>query len=683
MKIIVTVKHVPETGAVSLDETTGTMKREGVESIPNPLDLYAVEAALQLRERYGGSITAVSMGPAGAERSLREVIAMGCDDAVLVTGREFAGSDTLATSRALSRAIEKIGSCDLLIFGERATDGDTGQVGPGTAALLGLPLAAYVAVIEGCPDNGTPKRVVVERLTEEGFERLAVSMPAALTVVKAVATPRLPTLRGKRRARGAEIPRWSGAELGLSRELTGLTGSPTRVEHIFHPKISRDGELHVVSDERGLDQAAERLADFILERLPGLSGAPGGMRDSSPASPGATAAAGSAGEAVSAPAQPSPARAASSGAGEIWVIAEDRAGHIDRVTWELLGRARPLADKLGATLCVVVTRSEVSAGMAAGGGASPNAPTTTDALGERPAGGASGGPSGGASSDAEIAGLFSRGADRVYLAEDDALSHFVVETRSNLLVRLVGERAPKIILAAATTAGRALMPHLAVRLGTGLTADCTDLDVDPETGGLLQTRPAIGGNIMATIRTRETTPNMATVRPHSAPPAAASREARGEVVRVRLGSEDVDGRTTLLGLRPFEEESVNLQDAPVIVSCGRGFHRKERLDAASELAALLGATLGASREAVDRGWMGYPHQVGLSGKTVSPELYIALGISGAVQHLAGIKTAKTIAAVNSDPDAPIFKVADFGVVGDLFALLPVLVEKLKTRMEVA
>ncbi|HUZ17149.1 MAG TPA: electron transfer flavoprotein subunit beta/FixA family protein, partial [Spirochaetia bacterium] len=145
MKIIVTLKHVPETGAVALDETTGTMKREGVESIPNPLDLYAVEAALRLRERYGGTITALSMGPAGADRSLREVIAMGCDDAVLVTGREFAGSDTLATSRALSRAIGRLGGCDLVISGERATDGDTGQVGPGTAALLDVPLAAYVS----------------------------------------------------------------------------------------------------------------------------------------------------------------------------------------------------------------------------------------------------------------------------------------------------------------------------------------------------------------------------------------------------------------------------------------------------------------------------------------------------------------------------------------------------------
>ena len=671
MKIIVTVKHVPETGAVSLDEATGTMKREGVESIPNPLDLYAVEAALVLRERYGGTITALSMGPAGAERTLREVIAMGCDDAVLVTGREFAGSDTLATSRALARSVERLGGCDLLIFGERATDGDTGQVGPGTAALLDLPLAAYVSAIKGVDTAGS---ISVERLTEEGYEELGLAMPAALTVVKEVATPRLPTLRGKQRARACQIPRWAGSDLGLVAAQTGLSGSPTRVEHIFHPRISRDGELVVVKDEKGMEDAARRLAAFILSALPGLGGGEtvtgGPMVDGADgAAPGVVGPRGQAdrrvpregvpegGRAVAreagtdeasdqAAAGPTRATTAASGGRadghEVWVVAEDRGGHINPVSWELLGRARPLADKLGARLCVVVMIARADAD--------------------------------------ETDELFHRGADLIYLAEGDVLASFVVETRRSLLVRLVRERHPLILLAAATTAGRALMPQVAVSLGTGLTADCTDLDVDAETGGLLQTRPAIGGNIMATIRTRNTTPNMATVRPHSAAPAPVNLGRSGELIRVELAASEIEQRVRRVALRPFEEESVALQDAPVIVSCGRGFRRKERIEAAEELAGLIGASIGASREVVDRGWLTYPHQIGLSGKTVSPELYVALGISGAVQHLAGIKTAKRIVAVNSDPDAPIFRVADFGVVADLFSLLPVLVETLKKRM---
>lgn len=236
------------------------------------------------------------------------------------------------------------------------------------------------------------------------------------------------------------------------------------------------------------------------------------------------------------------------------------------------------------------------------------------------------------------------------------------------------------IIAAATTSGRSLMPQLAVRLETGLTADCTELDIDRETGSLLQTRPAIGGNIMATIRTPQTTPSMATVRPHSVPPAAPYRAGEGELITVPFTPIPGEPRVRHLSLRPVPDASVALQDARVIVSCGRGFQKREKLELAGRLAEVLGASVGASREAVDRGWIGYPHQVGLSGKTVSPELYIAIGISGAVQHLAGIKTAKTIVAVNNDPDAPIFHIADFGVVGDLFALVPLLIEKLRSRV---
>jgi electron transfer flavoprotein beta subunit len=274
MNIVVAVKHVPETGSVTLDEQTGTMRREGVESIPNPLDLYGIEAALRLRERYGGTVAVVSMGPAGAERTVRECLAMGCDRGVLVTGKEFAGSDTLVTSKVLSGAIRKLVACDLLIFGERATDGDTGQVGPATAALLAFPIATYVSAIlelrDDQPVGGTGeagRSVVVDRLTEAGYERFALRLPAAMTVVKEIASPRLPTLRGKTAARTAEIDRWSAGDLGLPEEELGLRGSPTRVEKIFHPRITRDGRLRVVKDEDGLEDAAEELADFILSHV--------------------------------------------------------------------------------------------------------------------------------------------------------------------------------------------------------------------------------------------------------------------------------------------------------------------------------------------------------------------------------------------------------------------------------
>ena len=209
----------------------------------------------------------------------------------------------------------------------------------------------------------------------------------------------------------------------------------------------------------------------------------------------------------------------------------------------------------------------------------------------------------------------------------------------------------------------------------GLTADCTLLEIDAGTGNLLQTRPAIGGNILATIECPDHRPQMATVRPRSTVPAAPVEGRRGEIVRTPVAAELLESRVTRLGFERDAEEN-ELGDADVVVSVGRGIKRAENIARIMPLVDALGAALGASRDVVDRGWLSYPHQVGLSGKTVSPKLYIALGISGAIQHLAGIGTAETIVAVNADPDAQIFRVADFGIVGDLFEVVPALTERL-------
>ena len=262
MRIIVPIKQVPETNAVKMDESTGTMIREGVEAIVNPLDLYAIELAIRLRERHGGEVTTLSMGPPSAEKALRETIAMGCDSAVLISDKAFAGSDTWATSYVLAAAVRRLGDFDLVICGERATDGDTGQVGPATAAFLDLPVATYVSKVESVEDN----RAIVHRLVEDGYEVLEVALPALLTVVKEVADPRLPTLRGKRRARAAEIPVWKPAELDVKPEQLGLKGSPTRVVKIFRPKVARQGKMVTASDEQSVQQAATSLVAFLAEK---------------------------------------------------------------------------------------------------------------------------------------------------------------------------------------------------------------------------------------------------------------------------------------------------------------------------------------------------------------------------------------------------------------------------------
>jgi electron transfer flavoprotein beta subunit len=262
MNIIVPIKQVPETNAVRMDESTGTMIRDGVVSIINPLDLYGIELAIQLRDRFGGRATAISMGPPKAAEALREAIAMGLDDAVLLSDRAFAGADTWATAYALSKAIARLGEFDLIICGERATDGDTGQVGPAIAAFLDLPVASYVSKFEEAADG----LLRVHRLVEDGYEVLEVALPCVLTVVKEVSNPRLPTLRGKQKARRADIPTWGAADIEADPALVGLKGSPTRVVKIHRPKVSRQCEKIVATDEAAVEQAVSGLIALLRKR---------------------------------------------------------------------------------------------------------------------------------------------------------------------------------------------------------------------------------------------------------------------------------------------------------------------------------------------------------------------------------------------------------------------------------
>jgi electron transfer flavoprotein alpha subunit len=323
----------------------------------------------------------------------------------------------------------------------------------------------------------------------------------------------------------------------------------------------------------------------------------------------------------------------------VWTISELWRGNVRGVSHELLARGRALADKLGSDLCTVLMGSDIGDPMAME--------------------------------------LVYRGADQVYVADDRRLEHFVVENYSAVLVHLIRTYRPAVVLAASTTFGRSLMPHTAVRVHAGLTADCTGLDIDEETGHLVQVRPAIGGNIMARIRTPECRPQMATVRPKTASPAPMRKDRKGRVVRVPVSPDMIDGRVKYLGFSPHPSEGTDIQDAEIVVSGGAGLKRGESFRLIRELAGLLGAAVGASRQAVDRGWIPYPHQVGLSGKTVKPRLYIAVGISGSIQHLAGMKTADHIVAINTDGDAPIFKVSDLGIVGDAFEIIPLLSEALR------
>jgi len=326
-----------------------------------------------------------------------------------------------------------------------------------------------------------------------------------------------------------------------------------------------------------------------------------------------------------------------------WTLGEARDGEIKEVSFELLSRGRKLADKLDEELVSLILGDDIT--------------------------------------DEQAEELIKSGADKVFLMNAPALKDFIAENYSNVIEDLIKEYKPEIILAAATSMGRTVMPYIAIKTDAGLTADCTELDIEEDTGNLLQTRPAIGGNILATIKSPNHRPQMATVRPHSTKPAEKDESRTGEIVHLKLDSSLLDGRVKKLGFRKNEGDGVNIQDADVIAAGGKGMKKGENFAMIRELAAFFDGAVGASRDAVDRDWISYPYQVGLSGKTVTPKLYFAVGISGAIQHLAGMKTSENIIAINEDPDADIFMVSDFGIVGDLFEIVPELNKQLAEEVK--
>lgn len=319
----------------------------------------------------------------------------------------------------------------------------------------------------------------------------------------------------------------------------------------------------------------------------------------------------------------------------VWIFAEQSQGKIASVAYELLGIGRKLADELKSELCAVLFGK----------------------------------------SD-EVEELIKWGADKVYYVNSSDYTYLDDDLYSKTLVKLVNEYKPEIILAGATAIGRSFIPRVAARLRVGLTADCTGLEIDKETGNLLQIRPAFGGNIMATIICPNSRPQIATVRPRVMKPGEYNPSKNGEIIKI--DSLKPSGKVKVL--ERIEDKSfcrVNLQDAKVIVSGGRGIGGPEDFKMLWELANLLGGTVGASRAAVDEGWIPYAHQIGQTGKTVCPKIYIACGISGAVQHLVGMQSSDIIVAINKDPNAPIFNVATYGIVGDAKEIIPLIIKKLK------
>jgi electron transfer flavoprotein alpha subunit len=331
----------------------------------------------------------------------------------------------------------------------------------------------------------------------------------------------------------------------------------------------------------------------------------------------------------------------------VWVFAEQRQGKLMNVAVELLGEAQKLASEIGTEVCAVLAGDNV---------------------------------------DNLVDELFEYGADKVYYANDPLLSNYTADGYTNVVFRAILKYKPEIVLLGATHIGRDLGPSLAVKCGTGLTADCTKLDIDPEDKKLMQTRPAFGGNLMATIVCPGHRPQMSTVRPGVMTRAERQPGRKGQLIdlkaELKFKFKDGDIRQSVLEVIKSTVELAKLTDADIIISGGRGLAPTpdEGFALLKKLADKLGGTIGASRAAVDSGWIDHSYQVGQTGTTVKPKIYFACGISGAIQHLAGMQSSDYIVAINKNENASIFEVADYGIVGDLYKVIPAIIEALDAQV---
>ncbi len=693
---IVLVKQVPDVSQITdnaFDPETGTLVRSRLASVINELDAQALAFARHMKDISGdhaGRLVAVTMGPPMADEVLRYSLARAADQVVLLTDRALGGADTVATANPLAFAIRKVvrdllrcGDDYFVMAGMQSVDGDTAQVPAQIAEELGLPCIAYITGAEF-----RNNRFEFTRIISGGSQTVATKkLPAVLTVAK-YDYPLFASFAGTRKANQTKITQWGADDIQAPQ--IGAKGSKTAVIRVFPPGKSTRKCRHVTDPQE--------LARVIVESFKS-GGAPAG---------GATA--GTPGryvlprrrrslldrpfegtkkeqedydvlqrilgelqitrvEQIDAAAKAKILEKAGAQfhekaledmiqgftlaepafKGEVWVVAEHSGGALHPATFELTGKARELADSLETTVGVCV----------AGDNVTPLA-----------------------------AELIAAGADNVYTIEHRLLAQFDPTAYRKAIADAIDKYVPQIVLYAATPQGRMLAPMVSYRTGCGLTADCTGLDIrDGSRKGdialLLQTRPALGGNVMATIRTKSSKSQMATARPGVMKRLPADPKRRGKVVPHPVELTDADVSLEIIRTEQATGQ-VNFH-AETIVSGGKGMQSRDNFNGLiGQLCAGLQKKLGthvefgASRAAVEQGFSERAHQVGQTGTSVGPKLYVAIGISGAIQHMIGVANTETIVAINSDPNAPIFKQCDYYMVGTAEEVIPQLVKALET-----
>ena len=620
---IVLVKQVPDVSNIpedAWDREKGTLRRGMLDSILNPLDLHALTFADRLT---GGDPNAktvfLTMGPPQAREVLVECLSRVPGEAVLLTDKAFAGADTGATAYSLACAIRRIerelldGSRDyMIVAGMQSVDGDTAQVPPQIAEELGIDHIAYAK------DLRLEPQVTIRRIASEGVEDVHPTRLPVLVTVTACTDPLYRSFSRAREARTAPLLEWSAKSVDADPSRIGLDGSWTQVYRLFSPSEDRPKTCEYIKEPA-------TLIGKIAARY--QAAAPGATLDS--------------GEEYALDGREP------SYHGDFWVFAEREGDGVRSVSLELIGKARRLADTLGVKVASVLP---------------------CETAGDRPA------------------QLIAAGADIVYVLEHPLLGSFDPLAHKKAIGALVAEKRPQVMLFGASPLGRELAPRVAYSCRSGLTADCTRLEIGDYSKGttnligiLKQTRPALGGNVMATIMTKDSPSQMATVRPGVFKVPVPDPDRVGEVVFVPVDLSDED-----LGLEAVPVESfatkVSIRDAEIVVAGGHGFRSRADFDTylqplAVGLGRLLGGTtkVAASRMAVEDGFTTHDYQVGQTGQTVQPRLYVAIGISGAVQHITGMQGSEIVVAINKDPKARIFNYADFGVVGDIETVVPELI----------
>lgn len=607
MRIAVCIKQVPILAALHFDPFTKTIKRDGVRTEISSFDVRALLKAVDLKDRDGGEVVVITMGPPQARDALLEGLALGADRAIHLCDPAFAGADTLATARTLAAAL-KNERFDLILCGRASVDAETAQVGPEIAELLDLPqiTATHSIVIDR-----TSRSLIAKRETDEGYETVSSSLPALVTAAEDLAPERFPTKADRENAAGKPIETMDLACLGLDTDLVGAAGSPTWVAELRSLETTRGARI---IDAPTPEEAAKILARLlVLEH--GLFGT------------------------WKVHEQPTIGEIAQdlnrSEAGDVWVVAEELGGNIRRVTLEMLSKASELAASLQSTVTALLIGHN---------------------LGQH------------------HGQLAAHGADRVAVADGPQFTPFDVEMHAEVVVRALQTSRAQVLLVPATSRGRDLAPRVAARLGLGLTGDCIDLGLDPN-GRLLQYKPAFGGSIVAPILSR-TLPAMATVRPGMLARKELPVHRTAEVVA--LAADDVrTRRVTVLASQQTAAGAQRLDDAEIVVGLGRGIGGPDRLAAVQPLIDLLGAATCTTRDVTDAGWMPRQYQVGLTGRAIAPKLYFAVGIRGAFEHMVGVRRAGLIAAINKNAKAPVFKGADYGVVGDYAEVVPALCRHLE------